>query len=99
MTLPLTAHNGFRLIGREPYARKDGTPSEILTWQRPCATCGALFTAKTSRGAEAEPQRHHELERVNCPAHRGSVTARAQATRQEWGKRMAEARARKRGAQ
>lgn len=36
------------LVGREPYTRKDGTVTELLRWQTPCAVCGTLFEIKTS---------------------------------------------------
>src|SRR5687768_11411498 len=68
----MSAHNGFRLLRREPYVRRtDGALSELLTWEKPCATCGALFTIKTGPGAETHPERHSNLNLANCPEHRG----------------------------
>jgi len=34
----------YELIGSEPYRRRDGELSVILTWQSQCPECGATFT-------------------------------------------------------
>lgn len=37
----------YELIGVEPYLRKDGGESRLLTWQAHCPDCGKPFEIKT----------------------------------------------------
>lgn len=37
----------YRLEAAEPYHRKDGSASALLTWQSMCPDCGDPFTVKT----------------------------------------------------
>lgn len=56
------------LTAIEPYTRRDGAASAILTWTLTCATCGAPYTATTGR----EGPTSRNLKIKNCPAHRAS---------------------------
>jgi hypothetical protein len=53
----------------EPYTRRDGAPSQLVTWRGHCATCGAPYDVKGSRHASHLPK--------NCEQHRGRRTKRA----------------------
>jgi hypothetical protein len=40
----------YTLAAVEPYARPDGTPSQILVWRSPCWECSAPFEMRRSLG-------------------------------------------------
>jgi hypothetical protein len=53
----------FTAIAVEPYTRRNGTPSQLVTWRGHCATCSAPYDTKGSRSG-------HKLA-LNCDQHRG----------------------------
>ena len=56
------------LTAIEPYTRRDGAASAILTWTMKCATCSAPYTVTTGREGPAS----RNLKIKNCPAHRAN---------------------------
>jgi hypothetical protein len=52
----------------EPYTRRDGTASQLVTWRGQCALCGAPYDVKGGRAAKHLP--------LNCEQHRGRRTKR-----------------------
>jgi hypothetical protein len=56
-----------------PYTRRDGKPSQVITWRGECAACGQPFEQKASR-------RPTNLV-VTCPEHRGQRVKVATLTR------------------
>lgn len=66
------AYNGrvWLLVGREPYTRKDGTATELLRWQTPCAVCASPVEIRTPvayDGTKAFGAKH-------CAAHKLTQT-------------------------
>lgn len=43
----------YELRGSEPYTRKDGAVSALLTWETACPSCGETFRVKTGLSAGA----------------------------------------------
>ena len=54
----------FRLIAAEPYTRRDGTASALLTWSSACPTCGTEFEVRSGLRTKALTRR--------CEVHRAS---------------------------
>lgn len=64
----------FELVEIEPHVRRDGTPTQLLTWNGYCVDCGAPFQVKTGLRSKSLTKR--------CAAHRAKgkpATAAAQA--------------------
>lgn len=60
----------WKLIGSEPYTRKDGTHTTLNLWQRPCAKCGEPFVVKASFCATPEDKRFKTFGLIHCLSHR-----------------------------
>ena len=60
----------FVLVGKRPYVRKDGTDSEITTWEGECLICGTPYTqGGGANGIHTWPLR-------TCEQHRGRGNGR-----------------------
>lgn len=57
-------HDGqvFEVAAREPYTRKDGAASVLLTWRTGCRECGAVVEFKLGKEFRAS--------RRNCDEHK-----------------------------
>jgi hypothetical protein len=55
-------------VGSEPYERRDGEWTRVLTWQGHCSVCGAPFNQKTGGRPKSMVR--------TCPAHRGRGASR-----------------------
>ena len=55
-------NQSYRLVGSEPYRRRDGELSVILTWQSSCPECGGPFTTTSGLVTRYLTRR--------CPRHR-----------------------------
>jgi hypothetical protein len=64
----VSSGRSFVAVGVEPYTRRNGAPSQLVTWRGHCATCSAEYETKGSRAGGNLP--------VNCPAHRGQHALR-----------------------
>lgn len=58
----------FTAIEVKPYARRDGQPSQLVTWRSGCSVCGTVYETLGSRGGGNLP--------LTCPAHRGQRVRR-----------------------
>jgi hypothetical protein len=77
----LSGGRKFTAVAVEPYTRRNGTPSQIVTWCGHCATCSAPYETKGSRAG-------HNLA-INCEEHRGKRTGRRrQASELKWARRV-----------
>lgn len=61
-TVVMLDDQAYQLTGVEPYTRKDGLQSNVLTWTAGCAECGESFKTKTGLKATWLHRR--------CEAHR-----------------------------
>jgi len=50
----------FRLEAAEPYTRRDGTASALLTWSSSCPTCGAEFEVRSGLRTKSLTRRCEE---------------------------------------
>lgn len=57
-------HDGqeFEVVAVEPYVRKDGAASALLTWRTPCRVCGSPVEFKLGKELRAT--------RRNCDEHK-----------------------------
>jgi hypothetical protein len=60
------ARRQFTAAVVEPYVRRDGTPSQLVTWRSQCAVCEVPYEVKGGRAAKHLP--------LNCEQHRGRRT-------------------------
>lgn len=56
-TLMMLDDQAYRLTVVEPYTRRDGSPSRLLTWEASCAQCGTTFQVVTGMVATKIPRR------------------------------------------
>ena len=47
----------FSAIAVEPYKRRDGGDSFLITWSSTCASCGAAYEVRTGTGGQIPPRR------------------------------------------
>src|SRR5688572_6794487 len=77
----------FRLLGREPYVRKDGRATELLLWQGACTVCGAAFYLKSGPWPKLV-----NLNAVRCMPHRTGTTEQEREAISESSRQRREAR-------
>jgi hypothetical protein len=59
----------YLCVGVEPYTRRDGVASFVITWRGWCWKCGEVFAAQTGLRGNAPPE--------SCKAHRGEASPAA----------------------
>lgn len=42
-TVMLLDAQPYRVVAIAPHTRRDGTPSNVITWEAHCAACGSVF--------------------------------------------------------
>ena len=57
----------WREVSREPYTRKDGSQTELITWQIKCAKCDEMVRISTPA---VNFEKSNAWGATHCPAHK-----------------------------
>ena len=77
----------FRLVGEEPYRKKDGSMTKLRVWTSACKVCDETFTVSTPGNADKQED-SKAFSMLHCQKHR---LTREQVT-ERWQKAIAESR-------